>query len=73
MKFVGTRDPKAERMGILGIQFYGYEKTLDEMQESETWVCVCKQFLYLKTVLHCYPASVRLWSPSLSFPFTSTN
>lgn len=38
MKFLGTRDPKAERMGILGIQFYGYEKTLDEMQESETWV-----------------------------------
>jgi hypothetical protein len=37
---MGTRDPKAERMGILGIQFYGYEKSLDEMQESETWVCI---------------------------------
>ena len=36
-KFIGTRDPKAERMGILGLQFYGYEKTFDEMQESETW------------------------------------
>jgi hypothetical protein len=45
MKFIGTRDPKAERMGILGIQFYGYEKTLDEMEESETWVCVLCFFL----------------------------
>lgn len=35
-----TRDPKAERMGILGIQLFGYEKSLDEIQESQTWVSV---------------------------------
>ena len=35
---MGARDENAERLGILGIQFYGYERTLDEIHDSDNWV-----------------------------------